>query len=257
VDKQLKKSIVKWQKEIWTRDFGDSLFGPSAILSNTAVESLSSFGNLKRLVDVESALGGYWAWFGRYGDELLNLFKSLEVGPKQPKPSKPRAAAAARGEKRAAQPGDGDVGGVKEDQSKRRRTLNVGAIPPTPVNQRPGSSTSRRLPPPPSTPNQQLQPVYPHTPAMSSSPRVLYSPPGIPAGIRRNPVDSGNSAESNFGSGACKNCYFRSTEFRRIPEWPRNHRNGIHRNGIRGISFLLVIVIFNSNSNYLMVITVN
>jgi hypothetical protein len=32
---------------------------------------------------------------------------------------------------------------------------------------------------------------------------VLYSPPGIPAGIRRNPVDSGNSAESNFSSGAC------------------------------------------------------
>jgi hypothetical protein len=32
---------------------------------------------------------------------------------------------------------------------------------------------------------------------------VLYSPPGIPAGIRQNPVDSGISAESNFSSGVC------------------------------------------------------
>ena len=33
--------------------------------------------------------------------------------------------------------------------------------------------------------------------------RVLYSPPRIPAGIRRNPGDSGNSAEWNFSSTAC------------------------------------------------------
>lgn len=56
---------------------------------------------------------------------------------------------------------------MKEDQSKRRR---VAAMPPTPVNRQPGPSTSRPLAPPPSTPNQQLQPVYPHTQAISSSP---------------------------------------------------------------------------------------
>ena len=79
------------------------------------MESLLSFGNIERLIDLESALGGYWAWFGQYGDKLLSLFKSLDVGPKQPKPLKPWAA---RGEKRASQPGDGDASGVNEDQPK-------------------------------------------------------------------------------------------------------------------------------------------
>ncbi|EDQ98295.1 uncharacterized protein LACBIDRAFT_304441 [Laccaria bicolor S238N-H82] len=169
VDKQLKKAIVKWRKEIWTHDFGDSLFGPSAILSDTAVESLSSFGNIERLIDLEIALGGYWAWFGRYGDKLLNLFKSLDVGPKQHKPPKPWAA---RGEKRASQPGDGDASGVKEDQPKRRRTSKFMEVPPTPVNPRPGPSSSRHTLPAPSTP---MPPPFPYHHAqlpttMSSSP---------------------------------------------------------------------------------------
>jgi len=87
-DKGLKKAIINWQREIWSGDFGDSLFGPSAILSNAAVDSLSSFGQVERLIDLELALGGYWAWFGKYGDELLSLFASLDVAPKQLKPPK-------------------------------------------------------------------------------------------------------------------------------------------------------------------------
>jgi len=78
VDKQLKKAIVKWCKEIWTCDFGDSIFGPFAILSDTAVESLSSFGNIERLINLESALGRYWAWFGWYGiDRCGRYFHSV------------------------------------------------------------------------------------------------------------------------------------------------------------------------------------
>ena len=80
------------------------------------MESLLSFGNIERLINLESALGRYWAWFGQYGDKLLSLFKSLDIGPKQPKLSKPQAA---RGEKRASQPGDGDASGVNGDQPKR------------------------------------------------------------------------------------------------------------------------------------------
>ena len=60
VNTELKKEIVKWRKEVWTRYFRDSLFGPSAILCDAAVESVSSFGKIKRLIDLESALGG-WA----------------------------------------------------------------------------------------------------------------------------------------------------------------------------------------------------
>ena len=179
VDKQLKKAIVKWRKEIWTRDFGDSLFGPSAILSDTAVESLSSYGNLERLIDVEGALGGYWAWFGRYGDKLLDLFKSLDVGPKQPKQLKPRAT---RGEKRASQPRDGGSG-VNEDQPKRRRTLNVVEIPPTLVNPRPGPSSSRTVPspstpirPPPSYHRAQLPTTMSSSP-LSNNPYAALATP--------------------------------------------------------------------------------
>ena len=38
VDNELKKVIIKWRKEISSRDFGDSLFGPAAVLPNAAVE---------------------------------------------------------------------------------------------------------------------------------------------------------------------------------------------------------------------------
>ena len=46
VDKELKKAIIKWRKDIWTRDFGDSQFGPSAVLSDADVESVSSLARL-------------------------------------------------------------------------------------------------------------------------------------------------------------------------------------------------------------------
>ena len=46
-DKELKKAIIRWRGEIWSRDFGDSLLGPSAILSNAAVNSLSLFGQVE------------------------------------------------------------------------------------------------------------------------------------------------------------------------------------------------------------------
>ena len=111
------------------------------------MESLSSYGNLERLIDVEGALGGYWAWLGQYGDKLLDLFKSLDVGPKQPKQSKLQGT---RGEKHASLPRDGGSG-VNKDQPKQQRTSNMVEIPPTTVNPQPGPSSSRTLPPP-STP---------------------------------------------------------------------------------------------------------
>ena len=112
---ELKKAIVKWRKEVWTRDFEDSLFGPSAILSDASVKSDLLFGKIERLIDLESALSGYWAWFGRYGDEFLNLFKSLNIAPKQVRPPKPQAT---RVSKRAGEEVLGEERGGK-DQTKR------------------------------------------------------------------------------------------------------------------------------------------
>jgi hypothetical protein len=131
VDPDLKTAIVKWRKDVWNRDFGDSLFGPTAILSDAAVESISSFGKIERLIDLESALGGYWAWFGRYGDELLSLFESLDIAPKQIKVPKPRAA---RVTKRAVEVETGESRGgneEREDQTKRCRTSDIAGMPPT------------------------------------------------------------------------------------------------------------------------------
>jgi hypothetical protein len=74
VDKDLRKSTLKFHKEIWQHDFGDSLLAPSAILSDASIDALSSFGRIDWLIKLESALDGYWAWFDWYGDKLLALF---------------------------------------------------------------------------------------------------------------------------------------------------------------------------------------
>ena len=170
---ELKKEIVKWRKEVWTRDFGDSLFGPSAILSDAAVESVSSFGKIERLIDLESALGG-WAWFGRYGDELLNIFESLDISPMQAKPPKPRAVRVAKRGVEVAMSQDHGGNEEREDQTKRRRTIT--GIPPTPVQPQPA------LLPPPTTPF--IPPAQaPQLPAVYSSPfshnthTMLTTPP--------------------------------------------------------------------------------
>ena len=178
VDKELKKAIIKWRKDIWTRDFGDALFGPSAVLSDAAVESVSSFGRIDRLIVLESALGGYWAWFGRYGDELLNLFRNLEVAPKQAKPTKPRAP---RTSKRAVETALGEEGGSRENeaQTKRRRTVTVTPdITPTPVHPRPARSTL----PPPTTfrpPAQGPQPQMVHPSLLAHNPYAALATPPI------------------------------------------------------------------------------
>jgi hypothetical protein len=180
VDKSLKRAIVEFRKEIWTRDFADSLFGPAAILSDTAVESLSSFGAIDRLIDLENALGGYWAWFDRYGDELLELFRTLDIAPKQPKAPKTRAPRALKRavETAPGEAGDGSSGSAgaskrtvevaldeAEDGScerregrKRHRRSDIAGTPPTPViSTRPGPSTSLPL----STPSTPFRPLVP------------------------------------------------------------------------------------------------
>ena len=178
VDPKLKKEIVKWRKEVWTRDFKDSLFGPSAILSEEALESVSSFGKIERLIDLESALGG-WAWFGRYGDELLNIFRRLDIAPMQAKPSKPRGG---RVTKRAVEVALAeDQGGNKgrEDQTKRRRTSDIAGIPPTPVQPRPAPlNGGSQLPPPSSAFAQHTRPqtIYP-SPFSHNTHTMLTTPP--------------------------------------------------------------------------------
>ncbi|KAH9481945.1 hypothetical protein JR316_0006475 [Psilocybe cubensis] len=93
VDPELRKVILEWRKSLWHRDFGDSMFGPSGILSNNAVNKLASYGAILRLTKLNEILGGNWPWFGKYGDELLALFRTTVIAPAKPKPSRAQTTA--------------------------------------------------------------------------------------------------------------------------------------------------------------------
>jgi hypothetical protein len=42
------------------------------------------------LIQLEKVVGQNWPWFGKYGDELLEVFKKMTILPLQPKPKRPR-----------------------------------------------------------------------------------------------------------------------------------------------------------------------
>lgn len=162
VDKELKKEIVRWRKEIWTRDFEDSLFGPSVILTDPTVELLSLFGRINKIAEIRIVLG-YWAWFEKYREELFAVYQSLEViAPKKPKLTKPRQG---QGEKQTIP----QEGGSKR-QHIQESPINVAV--PTPVNPCP---TPRRLNRPLTTPSR-LPSSYPALYSSIPSTPTSYNP---------------------------------------------------------------------------------
>lgn len=42
------------------------------------------------LIQLEKVVGENWPWFGKYGDELLEVFNKLTISPLEPKPKQPR-----------------------------------------------------------------------------------------------------------------------------------------------------------------------
>ena len=90
--------------------------------------------------------------------------------------------------------------------------------------------------------------------------RVLYSPPRIAAGIHRNPVDSGRFREFH---GMEILAVLPAIIVISVPRNSGGFRNshGITKTESTGTEspefFLILIVIFKSNTNYLIVITVN
>lgn len=188
VDNTLRESIVSWRKEIWRRDFGDSLLGPSVVLSNELVEAASSFGPIKDLDMLKKTIGG-WLWFGKYGNELLTFLQSLEIAPKKPRPTKPRAP---RGEKRGNGEQKGEDGG-EEERTKRRRpdsettSLTSSEIVQAPTAVNPCPTPVRPITLPHSTPSRpstihpftfryQSQITMPQTP-LSSNPYAALATP--------------------------------------------------------------------------------
>ena len=106
------QAVHEWRQKIRDRDFPHAIFGPSGILSDEIVESLASVGPILSLIRLEKVVGESWPWFGKYGDELLELFKKISIPPLQPKPKQPR------GQKKALEEQDRE----EERTSKRSRT---------------------------------------------------------------------------------------------------------------------------------------
>lgn len=114
----VKIALQDWRRNIWKRDFINSMFGPSVILKDETVEILASVGPITRLNELEKVTGEDWPWFGTYGDELLDAMKRLDIGPMQAKPPQKRA------EKRAA-PTDGDTESNEGDGGRKKRAVTL------------------------------------------------------------------------------------------------------------------------------------
>ncbi|KAF8172287.1 P-loop containing nucleoside triphosphate hydrolase protein [Pholiota molesta] len=138
VNPATKSSLEEWRTRIWNRDFQDAIFSPVGILSDAAIEKLSSVASpIENLISLERALGGGWAWFGTYGDELLTEIKSLPFKSMGPKPKQKRGA------KRT-------VVDVADEESVSKRTrvdIDATLAPaPTPVRLGSLSTTSHSSP---------------------------------------------------------------------------------------------------------------
>ena len=153
------QSVHEWRRKIRNRDFPDSIFGPSGILSDEIVNSLGSVGPILSLIQLEKVVGESWPWFGKYGDELLEELEKLTIPPLQPKPKQ------ARGQKKAL-----DEQGEDERSAKRSRTSRT--VSSKKATQNPAPSL-------PAAPVTHLPPTMPATPLPHNPYMHLLAPTGI------------------------------------------------------------------------------
>jgi len=170
---------------VWRRDFPNAVFGPSAILKDSTLETLSSVGPILTLKELERVVGENWAWFGPYGNELLDELMSLSIPMMIPKPKESRKSNTT---KRKQDQQEGEDGGQKrtrkEAPSQNHPTMTQTPTTVNPTMPTPGPSfpvynlqTPMRV--------QQLPPVshpgfprhYPYYPMYSNPhPSPYFSP---------------------------------------------------------------------------------
>lgn len=107
-------ALHHWRMKIADRDFKNTLFTGSGILSDDLIDLLSSLGPIDTKERLQQLLEGKWLWLERYQDELLELLTSLNLPPMVPKPKKPRNAPANIESQSAEE--DPDVGVTQELQ---------------------------------------------------------------------------------------------------------------------------------------------
>ncbi|KAF4610293.1 hypothetical protein D9613_010675 [Agrocybe pediades] len=115
IDKKVELTLLGWRRKIWERDFKDSMLGPSVVLRDEIIETLSSVGPVARLHELEQVTGDDWPWFGKYGDELLEEMSKLAIAP-----MKTKAAQTRRAEKRPAPASANDEGNLDDGRRRKR-----------------------------------------------------------------------------------------------------------------------------------------
>jgi len=114
VNEDVAEKIRNWRLHVWAKDYGESLFGPEGILSDEIIDTLASVGPIVRLAELERVVGSQWAWFGQYGDSLLDTLLAMSIPvliPKDPKP---------RGTKRAAVQENAGKAVTSSDEENKR-----------------------------------------------------------------------------------------------------------------------------------------
>ena len=123
-----KMELWNWHTRIWERDFEDAVFGPSGILKDEILETLASLGPILQLAELERVVGSQWAWFGKYGNELLAALAEMDMRPMQPKPPQTQGT---KHTAAAQDMPDQIEEGRKEHTKKSRLDVQVQAPAPT------------------------------------------------------------------------------------------------------------------------------
>ncbi|KAI0814764.1 P-loop containing nucleoside triphosphate hydrolase protein [Irpex lacteus] len=87
-DEQMRLLLEDWRETVFDRDHKRSPLDSTAILSDEEIAHLSSVGELTPEI-LEGILKPSWLWWGRYGQELVEHTKGIEV-PYVPLPKAPR-----------------------------------------------------------------------------------------------------------------------------------------------------------------------
>ena len=173
-----------WRKKVWRRDFPNAVFGPSAILKDSTLEALSSVGPILTLKELERVVGENWAWFGPYGNELLDELISLSIPRMVPKPKEPRKSNTTKRKQHEQEGEDASQKRTRKEAPSQNRPTTMQT--PTSVNPMPTPGPSfpaynlqtpirvqQQLPPPVFHPG--FMTHHPYYPSLST-PHPYFSP---------------------------------------------------------------------------------